>query len=103
MNQWINVNERLPECEKEVLVVAKRGRTMIITTAIYEDGTMPTCESDWCWYDLDEVYDEENDVYLVPIGWWEYRHYNDGEIYNLAIDDEILCWMPLPELPDETI
>lgn len=46
-------------------------------------------------------YDEENDQYLIPEGWWEYRHYNPDDVYNNAVDDVVTHWMPLPNPPKE--
>ena len=73
----------------------------LITTAIYEDGKVSTEDSEWNWYDLDFNYDEENDCCYIPEGWWEYRHYNDDDVFNNPIDDEVTHWMPLPEIPKE--
>ena len=62
---WIPVSERLPECEREVLIFTKGNK---ITTAMYEDGKMPEDESMWNWYDVDFDYDEENDINYVGQG-----------------------------------
>ena len=101
---WISVDERLPEPEVEVIALMKRKHAnieyTIMTTAIYEDGTISTEDSDWSWYDLDFNYDEENDRYLIPEGWWEYRHYNPDDVFNNSIDDVVTHWMPLPEAPE---
>ena len=105
--QWISVDERLPEPEKEVLILTIRRyvymgevkEVLTITTAMYEDGTISTEDSDWNWYDIDFIYDEENDVQYIPEGWWEYRHYNPDDVYNNAVDDKVTHWMPLPEAP----
>lgn len=97
MNNWISVKDRLPECEKEVLIVTDNG---IITTAMYEDGKMSTDDSAWNWYDLDFYYDEDRDEYLIPEGWWEYRYYNPDDVYNGCIDNKVTHWMLLPEPPE---
>ena len=91
---WIPVTERLPKCEEEVYIQTKNGT---MTTAAYEDGTIPNEESIWNWTDIDFDYDEETDTYLVPKGWWEYRHFNPDEVYNNKVDEEVVAWMPLPE------
>ena len=106
-DKWISVEERLPEPEKEVLIFAirryKYGKKIqevpIITTAMYEDGTISNENSVWNWYDIDFIYDEENDIEYVPEGWWEFRHYNPDDVYNNAVDDKVTHWMPLPEAP----
>lgn len=99
---WIPVTERLPDPETEVLITARRkyksgGCVDIITTALYEDGNMLECDSCWDWVDIDSEYDEENDCYIIPEGWWEDRHFNPDEVYNNLVDDEVIAWMPLPE------
>lgn len=98
---WIPCSERLPEVETTVLIHAKRkyrdgGFRDIITTAMYEDGTMLENDSKWRWEDIEGEWDEENDCYIIPEGWWEDKRYNeDGEL-NHAVDDVVLAWMPLP-------
>lgn len=101
-DQWIPCSERLPTVETKVLICAKRkykGEHFhhIITTAMYEDGTVLENDSVWYWEDIEGEWDEENDCYIIPEGWWEYKNYNqDGEL-NHAVDDEVIAWMPLPE------
>ena len=42
MNKWISVEDRLPEVETEVLVIAVNQRGYrTVTLGMYEDGTMP--------------------------------------------------------------
>lgn len=99
---WIPCSEKLPESEKEVLIMANRkymgGKILpIITTAIYEDGTMLEKDSIWYWSDIDGEWNEEEECYIIPKGWFEYRHYNPDEVYNNTIDDNVIAWMPLPE------
>ena len=102
---WIPCSERLPECEREVLICTKKkivGKNAyidsIITPAIYEDGTMLENDSMWQWVDMDYAgWDEEEDCGIIPEGWWENRHfYPDGD-YNNVVDREVVAWMPLPE------
>lgn len=101
MSEWISVKDRLPEPETEVFIRALCNGHEVLTTAMFEDGTIPIDDSEWNWYDLDFDYDEERDIYLVPEGWWEYRHYNPDDVYNNVVDDEVTHWMPLPEPPKE--
>lgn len=68
----------------------------VTAAAMYEDGKMSTEDSYWNWYDVDYDYDAENDLYLIPEGWWEYRHYNGDDVFNNAVDDPVTHWMPLP-------
>ena len=99
MSKWVSVKDKMPEPEIEVFILALRNGYEVLTTAMYEDGTISTDDSAWNWYDLDFDYDEERDVYLIPEGWWEYRHYNPDDVYNNVVDDEVTHWLPLPEPP----
>jgi hypothetical protein len=111
VQQWIPVTEKLPEAETEVLILAtrkiyslkSRSHTIqyIRTTGMYEDGTKHTEDSEWWWETDGFEYDEELDDYIIPEGWWEYKHYNGDESHNYAIDDVVTHWMPLPEPPQE--
>ena len=99
---WIFCNEHMPTVETEVLIVAKRkykgGDTRyIITTAMYEDGTVLENDSCWNWYDIEGEWDEENDCYIIPEGWWENKHYNPDECYNNQVDDEVIAWQHIPQ------
>lgn len=101
-NEWIPVKDRLPVCEEKVLVQAirtfKGGDTMtIITTGMYEDGTISECDSRWWWEDVDyEKWDDDNDCMIIPKGWWEDKSYTPDGAINYQIDDKVVAWMPLP-------
>ena len=99
---WILCSEKMPPVETEVFIVAKRkycgGEVKYITTtAMYEDGTVLENDSSWRWEDIEGEWDEENDCYIIPEGWWENRHYNPDDVYNNAVDDEVVAWQPLPK------
>lgn len=101
---WIPCSERLPECEQEVLICTEKklvGKDAyidsIITPAIYEDGTMLEVGSMWSWYDIDfDEWDDTEDCGIIPMGWFENRHFNPDEVYNNPVDRKVVAWMPLP-------
>ena len=99
---WIPVVEQLPPVETEVYVTARRKYRdgtyrEIVTTAMYEDGTVLENDSCWYWNEINGEWDEENDCYIIPEGWWENRHYNPDDVYNNAVDDEVIAWRSMPE------
>lgn len=108
--EWIPVSERLPECEQEVLICTEKklvGKDAyidsIITPAIYEDGTMLEVESMWHWEDIDfDEWDDTEDCGIIPMGWFENRHFNPDEVYNNPVDRKVVAWMPLPEAYKES-
>lgn len=100
--EWIPVTEGLPVSEEEVEICAirkfKDNKRYIITTAMYEDGTVRDNDSRWNWENIDWAgWDDEEDCGIIPQGWWEYRHYNPDDVYNNLIDDFVVAWRPLPE------
>ena len=101
-DKWIPCEERLPDAEEEVFILAKRKYRggdvkYITTTAMYEDGTIRENDSCWYWEDIEGEWDEEEDCYIIPKGWWECKHYNPDNCYNNAVDDEVIAWQPLPQ------
>lgn len=97
--EWISVIEDKPPVETEVMILAMRGTTPVITTGMYEDGSMNTETSNWWWETDGFEYDEDLDAWIIPEGWWEYKHYNGDDEHNHAIDDKVTHWKPLPKLP----
>lgn len=96
---WRNPETDPPKVETEVLVLVDCGKGYCITTAFFEDGTVSQYESLWQWEDVDDygIYDEENDLYRLKKGWWEYRHFTPDDVLECPIDKPVVGWMPLPE------
>lgn len=100
-NGWIPCSMKMPQVETEVFILAKRkfndgSYSYITTIAMYEDGAVSEYDSCWAWEDIEGEYDEENDCHIIPEGWWESRHYNPDDIYDNAVDDEVVAWQPMP-------
>lgn len=97
--EWRDPDKDPPKVETEVLILYRNEIDGYgITTAHYEDGSVFLQDSVWYWEDLPDwgTYDEEQDDYKIPKGWWEYRHFNPDEVYNNQIDRPVVGWMPLP-------
>lgn len=95
---WRDPDKDPPKVETEVLVLVDCGKGYCITTAFYEDGTVSQYESVWQWEDVDDygIYDEEDDLYRLQKGWWEYRHFTPEDALECPIDKPVVGWMPLP-------
>lgn len=99
---WRNPETDPPKVETEVLIMYQTASGECgITTAHYEDGTLLSQDSIFYWDELAAwgKLDEEHDDYIIPKGWWEYRHFNQDEVYNNRVDYPVMGWMPLPEKP----
>lgn len=105
VQEWISVKDRLPENEQDVIICVERRHysnpnrfIRIVAKAFYTDGKHSTEHTAYVWDNdcIDMEYDEENDVYLIPEGWWESIEY--GEEFS-AVSDFVTHWMPLPEPP----
>lgn len=97
--EWRNPETDPPKVEEEVLIMYQTASGGCgITTAHYEDGTLLSQDSIFYWDELAAwgELDEEHDDYIIPKGWWEYRHFNQDEIYNNRVDYPVRGWMPLP-------
>lgn len=96
---WRNPETDPPKVEEEVLIMYQTASGECgITTAHYEDGTLLSQDSIFYWDELAAwgELDEEHDDYIIPKGWWEYRHFNQDEVYNNRVDYPVMGWMPLP-------
>lgn len=98
--EWRDPDKDPPKVETEVLILYQTASGECgITTAHYEDGTLLSQDSIFYWDELAAwgKLDEEHDDYIIPKGWWEYRHFNQDEVYNNRVDYPVMGWMPLPE------
>ena len=104
--KWVPVTERLPENEKDVLILFERAGLRgdvyrVVGKAFHTDGKTNTEDSAYVW-DIDCInmeYDEDADAYIIPEGWWESVEF--GETFS-AVDMPVLAWMPLPDGPEKT-
>lgn len=97
--RWRNPETDPPKVEEDVLILFKTACSGYgITTANYEDGTFLSQKSAFYWEEISEwgTYDEESDDYFIPKGWWEYRYFNQDDIYDNRVDAHVVGWMPLP-------
>ena len=101
MNKWISVDDKLPENKSRVFVYFKneygKGRRTIAEyikgkTVLSEDYLDPDLSEDF------EEYDEENDCYWTPSGYYESQYATD---MNYFLHEKITHWMPLPKPPTE--
>lgn len=96
---WHNPDKNPPKVEEDVLILFETACGGYgITTANYEDGTVLSQKSAFYWEDISEwgTYDKESDDYFIPKGWWEYRYFNQDDIYDNRVDAHVVGWMPLP-------
>ena len=99
---WRDPDKNPPKVEEDVLILFETASGGYgITTANYEDGTVLSQKSAFYWEEISEwgTYDEESDDYFIPKGWWEYRYFNQDDIYDNRVDAHVVGWMPMP--PEE--
>ena len=97
--RWVSVSERLPEQPKNcycepAIVLATDGKT--VARAAYVPKFTINCEDQD--YDGDQDYNEAEDKYYWPEGWYEW---NDCDETHWMINAKITHWCLLPEPPKE--
>jgi hypothetical protein len=99
IGRWLTVSERMPEPGVPVLVYVQdesRPKWSRRLRASWSDGKSLEVSSEA----VDEgVYDEENDCYWCPEGWYEENEYEET---HWRVDHEVTHWMPLPDPPIAT-
>ena len=98
---WRSPDKDPPKVEEEVLILYCNSISGYgITTAHYENGNVLSQNSAFYWEDLWDwgLYDEEQDDYRIPEGWWEYRHFNPDEVFNNRVDYPVVGWLPPKEV-----
>jgi hypothetical protein len=96
MNEWIRVDERMPETGVPVIAYYKNqsGNSRRIRAAYAGPKSLEAdLESDF------GEYDEEADTYWCPEGWYEQNEYEET---HWQVDETVTHWMPLPEPPKNT-
>lgn len=99
-NEWVSVEERLPDAEKEVrLFCVTPNGYKYQCQGFYVPPGMRRDDSDYSWdWECCDQYDEDSDDYFVNPGWYESSH-NWDEYSAFGIADKVTHWMPLPEPP----
>lgn len=101
--EWIKCSEKMPEPEKEVLLLCERrpGGYKYICAGFYVPDHLLTEQSKYLWEcEACSEYDEEHDDYFVNEGWYELiRNWDD--FGSVGIGDFVIAWMPMPEMPKE--
>ena len=99
--EWISVEERLPESGVLCLLCCDVKRYDGTHRQYVCDGFHAERFKEECYSADDECvteYNEETDEYYLHEGWYEEIN-NWDEYSSIAIDDTVTHWMPLPEAP----
>ena len=91
--RWIPCSERLPSETVIATVETKTFKHRYVCEAVWIPRWTWKASSD-AWEDCSE-YKEDDDEYYVLEGWYE-RVHNWDEYAYVAIDDNVIAWMPIP-------
>lgn len=97
--EWISIKDRLPEPGVPCLVsiTRKKWNSNDTISFVLRAKHIPRFfEEDEENYNGDSDWNDENDTYYWPEGWYETNHYEE---VNWQVEQEPTHWMPLPEPP----
>ena len=105
--KWIK--DITPNNEEPILILTKHrllDSKLYIYTVVrgfYTDGAHNTEDSDYCWNDIEDdwEYDEENDAYIIPRDYWEERWYGDSDYSVALVNDYVVGWCRLRDVINE--
>lgn len=91
---WIPCSEKLPSETVIATVETKVFKHRYVCEAVWIPRWIWKASFDFKWEDCLE-YKEDDDEYYVLEGWYE-RVHNWDEYAYVAIDDNVIAWMPIP-------
>jgi hypothetical protein len=92
-DNWLSAQDCMPTPEHPVLAVYDTKYGRFIVRAMYIPRFHKEDIGD---YEGDCEYDEDNDEYYWPEGWYEWSQ--EAEI-NYKLGEKVTHWMELPKLP----
>jgi hypothetical protein len=101
---WKSTAEGYPDDSEEVIVCFVRARRIAgevsyqVTTAWHVSRYQVEASSDW-YDDSDAEYNEEEDTYYLPEGW--YQSIQSIDIFH-SLTAEVVYWRHLPMAPHQT-
>ena len=98
MKKWINVKDKMPIPGKKVIAYYKNelGKDRIIMA---EYAPKFTLEADAYVEEDFTEYNDGDDVFYLPEGWYESNEFDE---INYYVEGNITHWMPLPTVPGTT-
>lgn len=93
--KWIDINKKLPDVNKPVFIYVqyKNGKGTTLRAVYIPEFHM---EDDGESFKGDTDYNEENDLYYWPSGWYEWNEYEET---HWRVADEVTHWCPMLEEP----
>lgn len=91
-DKWISVDEKPKEGKPVLICVENEYKNRFVLRATWIPRySMTTDDAD---YEGDADYNEENDHYYWPEGWYEWNLYEE---IHFCVDGTVIAWQPLPQ------